>query len=233
METRRKTWLFGLALGLLAACSPGPPGMTAEAAFTYLALGDSYTIGQSVAEGDRFPVQLVARLREDGLTVAEPEIVAQTGWTTRDPIGALSASPKQDSYDLVTLLVGVNDQFRGYALERYEADFANMLARAIELAGGDSSRVVVLSIPDWGVTPAGASYDPQRIAAEIDAFNAINRRLSEAAGIAYVDITPVSRQADNHFRLIAGDGLHPSAEMYALWVDELYDVVLNALGEAG
>jgi lysophospholipase L1-like esterase len=206
--------------------------MTPEAEFTYLALGDSYTIGQGVAEADRFPVQLVARLREDSLSVAEPEIIAQTGWTTRDLIGALSAGVQQDRYDLVTLLVGVNDQYRGYALERYEADFANILDAAIELAGGDPSRVVVLSIPDWGVTPAGASYDPARIAAEIDAFNAVNRRLSEAAAVAYVDITPASRQADTNPRLVAGDGLHPSAEMYSLWVDELYDDVLKALGEA-
>jgi lysophospholipase L1-like esterase len=225
-----KLWL---AILLLAACSPAQPDVRTEAEFTYLALGDSYTIGQSVAAADCFPVQLVARLREDGLSVAEPEIVAQTGWTTSDLIGALSAGVKQDSYDLVTLLVGVNDQFRGYALERYEADFANILDAAIELAGGDPSGVVVLSIPDWGVTPAGASYDPQRIATEIDAFNAVNRRLSEAAAVAYVDITPASRQVGNNPGLVAGDGLHPSAEMYSLWVDELYDTVLKALGEAG
>jgi lysophospholipase L1-like esterase len=227
-----KLWLLGLVLGLLAACSPAQPDMTPEAEFTYLALGDSYTIGQGVAEADRFPVQLVARLREDSLSVAEPEIIAQTGWTTRDLIGALSAGVQQDRYDLVTLLVGVNDQYRGYALERYEADFANILDAAIELAGGDPSRVVVLSIPDWGVTPAGASYDPVRIAAEIDAFNAINRRLSKAAAVAYVDITPISRQVGNNPGLVAGDGLHPSAEMYSLWVDELYYVVLKASGEA-
>ena len=232
MERRRKTWLLGLVLGLLAACSPAQPDMTAEAELTYLALGDSYTIGQSVAEADRFPVQLVARLREDGLFVAEPEIIAQTGWTTRDLIGALSAGVQQDRYQLVTLLVGVNDQFRGYSLERYEQDFVAILDAAIELAGGDPSRVVVLSIPDWGVTPAGASYDPQRIAAEIDAFNAINRRLSEAAAVAYVDITPISRQAATRVDLIAGDGLHPRAELYSLWVIELYDVVLKVLADA-
>ncbi len=189
--------------------------------FTYLALGDSYTIGESVADNERFPHQLVDAMRDHGVAVATPEIIARTGWSTGELINAVAGGTSLESYDLVILLVGVNDQFRGYAPAQYEQEFPKILATAIDLAGGDPANVVVLSIPDWGVTPFGAEYSPERIAAEIDTVNAINRRLSEAAGAAYVDITPISRRAAADSSLIAGDNLHPSGEMYRLWVEQL------------
>lgn len=227
-----KAALLLLATGLLATCVPDPNAMTSETDFTYLALGDSYTIGESVAENERFPIQLAERLRAEGVAIGDPEIIARTGWTTGELIAAVERGTYRESYDLVTLLVGVNDQFRGYPLDGYRREFAQMLDTAIQFAGGDASRVLVLSIPDWGVTPFGADYDAARVANEIDAFNAVNRELAEAAGVAYFDITAISRQAASDPSLVAGDGLHPSGEMYSLWVDQLFDYALSVVGDS-
>ncbi|MBN1668675.1 MAG: SGNH/GDSL hydrolase family protein [Anaerolineales bacterium] len=195
----------------------------------FLALGDSYTIGESVAPEGRWPVQLVAALRAQGYAVTEPEIIARTGWTTDELDVAITAADPRGPYDLVSLLIGVNNQYRGYELESYRTEFSALLERAIELAGGDPERVVVLSIPDWGVTPFAAGRDRDQVAAEIDAFNAANRQISQAAGVDYLDITPISRQAVTQADLIAADGLHPSAQMYALWVDALLPTVTAIL----
>lgn len=195
----------------------------------YLALGDSYTIGESVAEDLRWPVQLVARLREAGLPMADAEIIARTGWTTGELQEAIPDQYKPRAYDLVSVLIGVNDQFRGYSIEDYRTRFKEVLAFAISAANGDPQRVIVLSIPDWGVTPFASGQDGQHIAAQIDAFNAVNREESAAAGVHYFDITPISRQGSSDRTLIAGDGLHPSAEMYKLWVDLIFPDVLALL----
>ena len=184
----------------------------------YLALGDSYTIGESVAEADRWPVQLVARLRAAGIPIAEPQIVAQTGWTTAELMVGIETAVFHPPYHLVTLLIGVNNQYRGRAQAEYREQFATLLQQAIQFAADDPQRVIVLSIPDWGVTPFAADRDRQQIGAEIDAFNAINRAETARAGAHYVDITSVSRQAKDRVAYTAVDNLHPSGQLYAAWV---------------
>ena len=183
----------------------------------YLALGDSYTIGESVAVDERWPHQLVARLRERGVHVATPEIVAKTGWTTDELSGAIAAADPRGPYDLVTLLIGVNNQYRGRDAEQYRGEFTALLRQAIVFAGGDARRVVVVSIPDWGVTPFAKDRDAAKIATEIDRYNTVNREEATRLGAHYVDVTPGSRRAASDAALIAADGLHPSAKMYAEW----------------
>jgi lysophospholipase L1-like esterase len=218
-----------LALGPGAS---GPAPNAANAALRYLALGDSYTIGESVETADRWPVRLAALLRERGATVAEPEIVARTGWTVRELGRGIDAAAPRGPYGLVTLLIGVNDQFRGGDPETYRSDFAAMLRRATGFAGGRADRVVVLSIPDWSVTPfaAQSGRDRGRIAAEIDHFNRINREETARAGAHYVDVTPVSRKAGADRSLVAPDGLHPSGAMYAEWARLATPEAAAALG---
>jgi lysophospholipase L1-like esterase len=195
----------------------------------YLALGDSYTIGESVGAEQRWPVQLAARLREQGLAVGEPQIIARTGWTTDELSAAIDQAAPSGPFDLVSLLIGVNNQYRGRDGQEYRAEFRALLLRAIGFAGGRPGRVIVLSIPDWGVTPFAAGRDRGRVAGEIDTFNAINRAEAGRAGARYVDITPASRAAAAHPALIAGDGLHPSGVMYAEWVELALPEALAAL----
>jgi len=185
----------------------------------YLALGDSYTIGEGVPAHERWPVRLVARLREQGLAIAEPQIIARTGWTTEELASAIDQAAIGGAFELVSLLIGVNNQYRGRASAEYRAEFRALLRRAIGFAGGRPGRVLVLSIPDWGVTPFANGRDRTLIAAEIDAFNAINRAEAAAAGAGYVDVTPVSRRAAGDRALVAADQLHPSGLMYAAWVE--------------
>ena len=193
-------------------------------ALTYLALGDSYTIGESVAEADRWPVQLAARLRAAGIPIAEPQIVAQTGWTTDELMVGIETAVFHPPYHLVTLLIGVNNQYRGRAQAEYREQFAALLCQAIQFAAGDSRRVIVLSIPDWGATPFAAGRNRQQIRSEIDAFNAINRAETERSGAHYVDITPISRQAKDKVDYTAVDDLHPSGQMYAAWVELVFPI---------
>ena len=193
----------------------------------FLALGDSYTIGESVPVDACWPVQLAARLRAEGLPVDVPLIVARTGWTTAELQGGITQAGIQGTYDLVSLLIGVNNQYRGGSQDVYRQEFRDLLALAIQFTGGDPGRVIVLSIPDWGVSPFAQARDQLKIAAEIDAFNAINRKVTAEAGVAYIDVTPVSRQASGTPALIAEDGLHPSGQMYAAWVDLMLPVVLD------
>jgi lysophospholipase L1-like esterase len=188
----------------------------------HLALGDSYTIGESVAVPDRWPNQLAARLG-----IANPEIIAKTGWTTDELSSAIDTAKPQGPYALVTLLIGVNNQYRGRDAEQYRKEFVALLHRAIIFAGGDPKRVVVVSIPDWGVTPFAANRDRAKIGAEIDHFNAINAEETKRAGARYANITPVSRRDTT---LVAPDGLHPSAKMYSEWVSVIEPQARAALG---
>ena len=192
---------------------------------SYLALGDSYTIGESVEKAEKWPVQLAEGLRAEGLAVSDPLIIARTGWTTDELAAGIEEAVVEGSYDLVSLLIGVNNQYRGRELEEYRVQFVDLLHQAIAFAGGDPGRVLVLSIPDWGVMPFAEGRDRARIATEIDAFNLAARDESEAAGAVYVDITEISREATTDATLVAGDGLHPSAAMYARWVEEALEVV--------
>ncbi len=194
----------------------------------YLALGDSYTIGESVPAEDRWPNQL-AKLLEAGEIQTELMIIARTGWTVDELWVGIQANPPEGAHDLVTLLIGVNDQYRGYPVAGYREDFHFMLGKAIEYAGREPSRVVVLSIPDWGVTPFAADRDRVQIAKEIDVFNLVNREESENAGVHYVDVTPVSREAVSEAALIASDGLHPSGKMYAIWAEKVLPIVKEIL----
>lgn len=180
----------------------------------YLALGDSYTIGESVDPADRFPVQLARKLG-----IPEPQIIARTGWTTDELNAAIDAADPKGPFDIVTLLIGVNNQYRGRDAEQYRGEFAALLKRAIGFAGGDAKKVIVVSIPDWGVTPFAEGRDRAKIANEIDHYNAINKEETARAGANYVDITPISRRKDP--ALVAKDGLHPSAKQYAEWVDAI------------
>lgn len=190
---------------------------------SYLALGDSYTIGEAVPALESFPFQLVEKLRQDGQQINDPQIIATTGWTTDELIKAVDQANIQGSYDLVTLLIGVNNQYRGYSQEVYRQEFKELLVTALRCAGGEKNRVFVLSIPDWGVTDFAkkSDRDLETISREIDEFNAINLEEAVTAGVEYVDITPGSREAATDATLIASDGLHPSGKMYGEWVELL------------
>ena len=186
---------------------------------SWLALGDSYTIGEGIDEAGRWPLQLAAALREEGIALADPRIIATTGWTTDELSAAIDAAAPPGRSGFVSLLVGVNNQYRGRALANYREEFDALLVRAVGLAGNRAGRVLVLSIPDWGVTPfaAGTGRERATIARELDDYNAAARALCEARGIAFVDITQVSRQLGAEPTMLAADGLHPSAAMYAQW----------------
>lgn len=192
----------------------------------YLALGDSYTIGESVAENERWPNQLAAMLSGQNLQT-EVTIIARTGWTTAELWQGIQANPPQGTYDLVSLLIGVNNQYRGYSVDEYREEFRFLLNKSIEYAGGDANRVIVLSIPDWSVTPFAIGRRVDLISNEIDLYNVINREETESAGAHYVDITPISRDALEDKSLLAFDGLHPSAQMYKLWVEAALPSVLE------
>lgn len=193
----------------------------------YLALGDSYTIGESVGEDERFPVQLVKRLSCDSLDIAEPFIVAKTGWTTDELSAAIKEKNVKDTFDIVTLLIGVNNQYRGRSAEEYRGELKQLIETALKFAGGKKERVFIISIPDWGVTPFAEGRERKKIAEEIDEFNKVKKEEAENYGIRYYDITEISRIDDP--ALIAPDGLHPSGKMYKMWVDKFYDDVKTVL----
>jgi lysophospholipase L1-like esterase len=194
-----------------------------------LSLGDSYTIGESVGEKERWPVRLAALLRARGIRVADPTIVARTGWTTDELSTGIDDAKPAGPFDIVTLLIGVNNQYRERSATEYREQFRALLARATRFAGGRADHLVVLSIPDWGLTPFASGRDRGRIASEIDGFNAVNREEAARGGARYVDITPISRRVPQEPGLVAGDGLHPSGEMYARWVDVALPVVVEIL----
>ncbi|HEX2211308.1 MAG TPA: SGNH/GDSL hydrolase family protein [Longimicrobium sp.] len=195
----------------------------------FLALGDSYTIGEGVAEGERWPVRLAALLRERGVDVGDPQIIARTGWTTDELSAAIDAADPRGPYALVSLLIGVNNQYRGRGAEEYRGEFADLLRRAIGFASGDASRVIVLSIPDWSLTPFAGDRDRARIADEIDVYNAVNHEEAERAGARWVNVTPQSRAAGADPAFLAADGLHPSGRAYAAWAQLALPAAIAAL----
>lgn len=218
-----------IILIFLVSCGgPVNTSVTSKESIRYLALGDSYTIGESVSENERWSNQLAAALGDKGLAV-DVSIIARTGWTTSELWEGIQAREIAPPYDMVSLLIGVNNQYRGYDKDEYRNEFGFLLGKAIEYAGGDAKRVFVLSIPDWGVTPFAAGRDQNQIAAEIDAFNAINLDESQKAGVHYVDVTSVSRQAAHDPTLVAVDGLHPSGKMYAEWAKLALPIMLEIL----
>lgn len=189
-------------------------------AYSYLALGDSYTIGESVTESERWPVQLANLLNAEATLVKSPDIIAKTGWTTSELTSAIKASRNSNTYDLVSLLIGVNNQYRGQSLDTYRIEFSQLLDTSIRYARNDASHVFVLSIPDWGVTPYAEGRDRDKIAKEIDAFNVIAREECLRHKVLFIDITPLSRRALSMSTFVAADQLHFSGAMYALWVEK-------------
>ena len=196
---------------------------------TYLALGDSYTIGESVLASEQFPVQTVKNLRNLQNNFSEPDIIATTGWTTADLLHYLDANPPQHTYTIVSLLIGVNNQYQGRSLEEYKDEFDRLLKRSIAYAANIPAHVFVLSIPDYSVTPFGQQRDTLAIAKEIDEFNAANKMIALQARVHYIDITPISRQSKNNASLLANDGLHPSGYQYQRWSELLVPAILDAI----
>ncbi len=224
-----KVYISVLFIASLLVWSCNNESMKENKVYTYLALGDSYTIGESVLENERFPVQLVDSLANYNLTVETPKIIATTGWTTDELAAGIEEATLQPPYDLVTLLIGVNNQYRGRSVENYREEFVPLLQQAIDFAGGNPERVVLVSIPDWGVTPFAEGRDREQIAKEIDQYNQVNKEESLKVGTGYVDVTPISREAASDSSLVAEDGLHPSGEMYARWVELLIPEVQKRL----
>ncbi|MCX2478735.1 SGNH/GDSL hydrolase family protein [Pedobacter sp. MC2016-15] len=234
------TAAFLLLLSLMACEKSSTNGMSKTdttkttipaAAQSYLALGDSYTIGEAVAQSSSFPYQLAAALKSQGIDLGRPKIIARTGWTTDELQDAIKAEALSSKFDVVTLLIGVNNQYRGNSIDTYRKEFVALLQQAITFAGGNKSHVFVVSIPDWGATPFGkqSGRGVQNIAREIDAFNAVNKEETLKAGLSYTDITSGSRNAATDNSLVASDGLHPSALMYKDWVTLLAPAVSKAL----
>jgi acyl-CoA thioesterase I len=277
--------LLHFLLAVLFACGPQERNQNEthnQMNLRFLALGDSYTIGEGVAENERWPNQLQDSLSQRGFQMESPLIIARTGWTTGelkagieaaalnspdgqiapnsksgtdggpdappsprgqegqiDPNATYSANDSTDPaspegpFDLVSLLIGVNNQYRGpargFTLDGYRAEFAELLQMAIAFAGGEPGRVLVVSIPDYGVTPFVAPENKDRVGMEIDQYNAVNLEESQKAGVRYADITPISRMAAGRPELIASDQLHPSGVMYSLWVEQIIPDLLPLL----
>ncbi len=200
--------------------------MAQKKTMNYLALGDSYTIGEAVPAEENFPNQLVQMLRKKGVDVSAPQIIAKTGWTTGELLNAMASAQFLPEYDLVTLLIGVNNQYRGLAPEDYAAEFEKLLKMGIKLAGGKASNVIVVSIPDWGATPFAKGRNRGEITEQINDFNLRNTRISSKHNVKYVDITEGSREAFINNELVANDKLHPSGLEYKRWAD----AVLKASG---
>jgi lysophospholipase L1-like esterase len=241
MKRSLQILLFILPVYLLIACTKGdkntsirpsgdPVTGTDTTVHSYLALGDSYTIGQSVTVAERFPVQTIALLKQQGIKFTDAEIIATTGWTTGDLISNMQTTPpKKTAYDIVTLLIGVNNQFQGRSQDEYRIQFEQLLNSSIQYAGNKKSHVIVLSIPDWGVTPYANGYNRQLIAAQIDSFNLINKQIAIQKGVSYIDITPATRLAATDPTLVTYDGLHPSGKEYALWASPLANLIRTVL----
>lgn len=194
----------------------------------YLALGDSYTVGEAVPAGDAWPARLVHQLRADGVAVADPRIIAVTGWTCDELDRGMDAASLTPPYDLVSLQIGVNNQYRGQDVTTFRPQFDALLERTVALAGDDARRVLVVSIPDWGTTPFARANgrDAAAIGAELDAYNAETREQAARRGVRWCDITDLSRA---HADLLAADGLHPSAAQYALWCARILPLAHAAL----
>ena len=197
----------------------------------YLALGDSYTIGESVDEKYSWPIQLKFNLfnSDSNTSLDSVRIIAKTGWTTSDLLNYISNIKINNNYDLVSLLIGVNNQFRGYDTNIYEKEFEKLLIKSIGFANSNFSNVFVLSIPDYGVTPFGKLRDSEKIKSEINLYNEINYKISKKYCVLYFDITDISRLAEFDSTLLADDMLHPSKKMYNLWVEKIVDQVINQL----
>ena len=221
-------FVSGLTVLLIFTPEPETKMPTAQ---RLLSLGDSYTIGEAVLRSENFPSQTIHLLRQSKSEFQEAEIIAQTGWTTDELKGAIERYKLKGSYNFVTLLIGVNDQYRGRTVEYYKPQFESLLKQAIQFTDGKADHVIVLSIPDWGSTPFAktAGRDRQQISAEIDAYNKASKEIASNYKANYVDITPGTREAVNDLSLIAGDGLHPSGKEYAKWATRVCDIIQSRI----
>ena len=201
--------------------------MTSAPPLSFLALGDSNTIGECVSPAESWPVQLAVALRSSGMNMGEPRIVAKTGWTTDELAAAIAAEQIFGAFDLVSLLIGANNQYRGRSSTEYREQLCGLLAQAISFADGRAARVIMLSTPDWGVMPFAEGRDRAKIAAEIDAFNSVSQLEAVRLGVNWVDVTSASRDVQPGW--VAGDGLHPSGAQYAAWTALALPVALAAL----
>jgi len=198
--------------------------------YNYLALGDSYTIGESVCETCNYPMQLKAAFEAETETHLETKIIARTGWRTESLIQAIKAENPEQNQDLVTLLIGVNNQFQGGSLEVYKTEFKELLDTAVKLVKGDRDRVVVISIPDYAYTPFGQSTsNPEQISTEIDAFNKAAEEITTSSDVSFLNITDITRKGLDDPELVASDGLHPSKKAYAKFVERLLPVITEIL----
>ena len=197
--------------------------------YSYLALGDSYTIGEQIPFAENFPNQTVQLLRKNGFAFYAPEIIAKTGWTTDELINSIENTSTLETYDIVSLLIGVNNQYRGRSAEQFKIEFEDLMELAIKFAGNNASRVFVLSIPDWGVTPFAAGRDSKQIAAEIYAYNLVCETSSVAFKTNFINITTSQKVDGNKADFLAPDGLHPSGLEYKKWADRLNDAILKQL----
>jgi lysophospholipase L1-like esterase len=200
-----------------------------ENVHTYLALGDSYTIGEQVPGQENFPNQVTRLLNLKKHAFQSPEIIAKTGWTTDELQEGIDRAAPLGNYDFVSLLIGVNNQYRGWSPDKYAIEFESLLKQAISFAGNEASRVIVLSIPDWGITPFAEGRDKQQIAREIDVFNAVNKEISLRYQVHYIDITPGTRKAAQDASLLASDGLHPSGKEYSIWAQQVAGIIEASL----
>ena len=202
---------------------------TTMARNTYLALGDSYTIGEGVPLSESFPYQLVRDLNKKSIGMKDPLIIAVTGWTTTQLLSAISEAKLEEPYSLVTLLIGVNNQYQNQDIEIYKREFEELLTISIQLAGNRPDRVVVISIPDYGITPFAQNRDPDKIGLELDSYNKINLQISKNFNTWYVNITDISRSGKGNSTFLAADQLHPSSLQYKLWVERISDIVGNKI----
>ena len=200
-----------------------------EKIFTYLALGDSYTIGESVLLYKSFPYQVVQILRKKGFRFSAPEIIAKTGWTTDELKNGLNEYSPMPPYYFVTLLIGVNNQYRGRQIEEYKLEFESLLKQALQFANEIKERVIVLSIPDYSVTPFTDAMDKEKISEEINLFNSTKKAVSLQYKVNYVDITTGFKKALNDPSLLASDHLHPSENEYKNWAEKVADIMLRQL----
>jgi len=197
--------------------------------YSYLALGDSYTIGEQVPLHDNFPYQTVQLLRKQNIDVADPVIIATTGWTTDELAASIREHNLHEKFSFVTLLIGVNNQYRGRSIDNYKEEFLQLLTQAIDFAKGDAQHVIVVSIPDWGVTPFADGRDRQKIAREIDEYNAACKEIALAHKCQYVEITESTRKNGQNKEYLAPDGLHPSAKEYNVWAEKLAPLIAKTL----
>jgi lysophospholipase L1-like esterase len=197
----------------------------------YLALGDSYTIGEGVAEEDRYPNILARNLRSKGLNLDDPHIIARTGWTTGELKSAIDQQMPEGTFDLVTLLIGVNNQYRGRSVDEYRRELKVLLDMALRFAGDRKEGLIVISIPDWGVTPfaTNRNTDVKKVRAEIDLFNQVKKDLCYEMGLSYIDITKDYRKIGGKAPYVASDGLHPSADVYKRWVKKIEPKALSQI----